>query len=86
MSQIIVYANQEGGVSIIHPAPEMVAKFGMDAIAKKDVPSGVKYKILDVSEIPADRSLRNAWVVDEADLTDGIGSVHNTFEGVLNAN
>lgn len=29
------------------------------------------YKIVDVSEIPTDRTQRNAWVVDETDLTDG---------------
>lgn len=31
------------------------------------------YKIIDVSELPADRSQRDLWTVDEADLTDGVG-------------
>ena len=43
-------------------------------IAKKDVPTGKKYKIVEDSEIPTDRSFRDAWVVDESDLTDGVGS------------
>ena len=33
-------------------------KFG---IAQKDVPSGRPYKIVDVSEVPTDRTFRNAW-------------------------
>ena len=38
------------------------------------------YKIVDAADIPSDRSERNAWTVDEADLTDGIGGESNEFE------
>ena len=38
------------------------------------MPQGKKYKIVEDSEIPTDRSFRNAWVVDENDLTDGVGN------------
>lgn len=31
------------------------------------------YKILDAEQIPKDRSMRNAWTIDDEDLTDGIG-------------
>ena len=30
-------------------------------IADKDVPSGKQFKIIDVSDIPEDRTFRNAW-------------------------
>jgi hypothetical protein len=30
-------------------------------IAKKDVPDGKPYKIINISDIPADRTFRNAW-------------------------
>ena len=43
-------------------------------IAKKDVPTGKKYKIVETSDIPTDRSFRDAWSVDEANLTDGVGA------------
>jgi hypothetical protein len=76
----IIYQNDEGGVSVIIPAPEAIAQYGIDAIAKKDVPSGKPYKLIDASQIPQDRSARAAWTVDEADLTDGVGSDSNTFE------
>lgn len=33
-------------------------------VAKKDVPEGKPFKIVDVADVPTDRSLRNAWEVD----------------------
>jgi hypothetical protein len=33
----------------------------MARIAAKDVPAGVPFEIVDASEIPADRTFRNAW-------------------------
>jgi len=80
MTQAIIYQNDEGGVSVIHPAPEALTIYGIQAIALKDVPAGKPYKIVDASEIPTDRSHRNAWVVDEADLTDGIGGESHEFD------
>jgi hypothetical protein len=49
------------------------------AIAIKDVPAGKPFKIVDAADIPSDRSERDAWTVDEADLTDGIGGESNEF-------
>ena len=69
----IIYKNPDNSVSIIIPAPEALKSMTIEQIAKKDVPTGYKYKIVDVSEIPSDRSLRNAWSIDEAELTDGVG-------------
>jgi len=67
----ILYQNDEGGVSILVPSQKWVGT--MDELAKKDVPTGKKYKIVDTSTISSDRSFRNAWEVDEAQLTDGVG-------------
>ena len=33
----------------------------MQWIANKDVPAGKPYKIVDVADIPSDRTFRNAW-------------------------
>mgnify|MGYP003636444711 CR=1 FL=1 len=33
----------------------------IERIAKKDVPTGLKYKIIDETELPTSRSWRNAW-------------------------
>lgn len=81
MTQCIIYKNDDGGVSIIIPAPEALEKYGIQAIAEKDVPEGKPYKIIDASEIPTDRTFRSAWTVSEADLTDGVGSNIDSFEG-----
>ena len=69
----IIYKNSDNSVSIIVPSDEALQSMTIEQIAKKDVPTGLKYKIVDVSEIPSDRSLRNAWSIDEAELTDGVG-------------
>jgi hypothetical protein len=59
MNQRIVYTRPEGGVSIIVPAPE--CGLTIEEIAAKDVPAGKPYQIVDVSEIPTDRTFRGAW-------------------------
>ena len=33
----------------------------IEQIAEKDVPTGVAYQIVDVADIPSDRTFRNAW-------------------------
>jgi hypothetical protein len=72
MNKRIIYQTDEGGVAVIIPAAE--CGLSIEAIAAKDVPTGKPYKIVDVTEIPSDRSERNAWTVDVADLTDGVGA------------
>jgi|TARA_R100000406_G_scaffold88028_1_gene73159 hypothetical protein len=75
----ILYIGEEGIVSIMTPVfkeinPETGKIWTIEEIAKKDVPTGQKYKIVEDSDVPTDRSFRDAWIVDEADLTDGVGS------------
>ena len=72
MTKRIIYKNDNGGVSVIVPSPNATLTAG--EIAAKDVPTGKPYKIVDVSEIPTDRTDRDLWDVDEADLTDGVGA------------
>jgi len=59
MNSRIIYPNDEGGVSIIIPAPD--CGLTIEQIAAKDVPAGKPYKIVDVADIPTDRTFRNAW-------------------------
>jgi len=63
MNKRIIYPNGQGGVSVIVPSPNW--KGTIEELASKDVPSGVPYKIVDVSEIPSDRTFRNAWEYQE---------------------
>jgi hypothetical protein len=75
----IIFKNDQGGVSVIIPSPEALEQHSIQAIAIKDVPAGKPFKIVDAADIPSDRSDRDAWTVDEADLTDGIGGESNEF-------
>lgn len=64
----IIFPN-ENGISILTPVD---SKLTIDQIAIKDVPVGLPYLIVDESDIPMDRTFRNAW---EADFSEphGIG-------------
>jgi len=62
MNQRIIFPNDEGGVSIIIPAD---CGLTIEQIAAKDVPAGKPYKIVDVADIPADRTFRAAWEYQE---------------------
>jgi hypothetical protein len=75
----IIFLQDNGVVAVIIPTPEALEQHGIQAIAIKDVPSGRKFKLVDAADIPSDRSDRDAWTVDEADLTDGIGGESNEF-------
>ena len=75
----IIYNQDNGVIAVIIPTPEALQKYGIQAIALKDVPAGKPFKIVDAANIPSDRSDRDAWTVDEADLTDGIGGESNEF-------
>jgi hypothetical protein len=59
MNKLIIYPNDNGGVAIVIPAPD--CGLSIEEIAAKDVPYGKPFKILDVSDIPEDRTFRNAW-------------------------
>ncbi len=59
MNSRIIYPTDDGGVAVIIPAPE--CELTIEEIAAKDVPAGKPFKIVDVSDIPEDRTFRAAW-------------------------
>lgn len=59
MDKRIIYPTPEGGVAVVVPAPE--CGLTIEEIASRVIPPGVDYRIVNVSEIPADRTFRNAW-------------------------
>jgi hypothetical protein len=67
MTQRIIYPTQDGGVAILIPAGEL----SIEEVARKDVPAGVQFKIIDTAEVPDDRTFRSAW---EADMTSPHGT------------
>jgi hypothetical protein len=54
MNSRIIYPTDDGGVAVIVPAESIEA-------AMKDIPEGKPYKIVDVADIPEDRTFRGAW-------------------------
>ena len=59
MNSRIIYPTDDGGVAIIVPAAE--CGLTIEQIAAKGVPAGKAYQIVDVADIPTDRTFRNAW-------------------------
>jgi hypothetical protein len=54
----IIYQNESGGVAVIIPTESV-------ELALKDVPEGIPYEIVDVADIPSDRTFRGAWVMGD---------------------
>ena len=63
MDKRIIYQTENNGVAIIIPAPE--SGLTIEEVAAKDVPKGRPFKIVNVEDIPADRTFRNAWEYEE---------------------
>jgi len=59
MNQRIIYPTDTGGVAVVVPAPS--TELSIDEIAARVVPEGKPYKIVDVADIPSDRTFRDAW-------------------------
>ena len=78
MNSQIIYKQDNGTVAVIVPTPEALAQRSVTEIAVKDVPAGKPFAIIDAADLP-DRSTREAWTVDDADLTDGVGGESNEF-------
>jgi hypothetical protein len=64
----IIYLNEFGGVALMTPAEGWTA----EVVARKDVPAGIPYKIVNSEDLPQDHTFFNAW---EADFSnpDGYG-------------
>tara|TARA_B110000503_G_scaffold53212_1_gene85575 strand:- start:442 stop:651 length:210 start_codon:yes stop_codon:yes gene_type:complete len=61
MTQRILITNDNGAsIGVIVPASPHTAEFCI-----KDVPVGSKYKIVTTSDVPSDRTFRNAWEISD---------------------
>ena len=57
----VIYDNGEGGVSILVPSTHCPS---IDRLIQ-DVPAGRSYQVIDMSEVPSDRTFRDAWTFEE---------------------
>jgi hypothetical protein len=74
---IILYIQDNGTPAVITPSSSALEQYGIEAIAQKDVPAGKPYKIIDASELPS--TPQETWVIDESELSDGVGADTNEF-------
>jgi len=59
--QRIIYKTDNGGVAVLIPTAEWLESHTIEELAEKDVPAGAEFQIVDVSDIPSDRTFRDAW-------------------------
>jgi hypothetical protein len=69
MAKIIISPGGNGSISILYPATD---KIPIEEIARKDVPAGVPFLIVEDTELPATREDRYAWTADFSN-PDGVG-------------
>ena len=67
----IIFKTPEGNVAVLNPSLEWNGS--MEELGKKDIPAGLKFKIVEDSYIPEDKTFFDAWEIDESLLTDGVG-------------
>ena len=65
----IIFPN-ESSIAVMVPTGEL----SVEETALKDVPSGVKYKIIENTDLPEDRTFRDAWEFDFSTDFDGVGA------------
>lgn len=64
------------GVAVMSPSTK--CGLTLEQIALKDVDAGVPYKIVEDSEVPTDRTFRDAWEIDPAICDSGVGADFGT--------
>jgi hypothetical protein len=68
--------NDNEGLKILTPAIEIDPVI----LGEKDVPSGLKFKVIDDSDLPSDRTYRSAWTYEITDTNkDGVGLTKEQF-------
>ena len=58
----IIFPGDDGGVVVLIPAPD--SGLTLEEIAAKDLPAGRPFQIIDASDVPEDRTFRNAWIYE----------------------
>ena len=79
----IIYKNTDNSVGVLIPTDEALSFATIEQIAEKDVPKDLPYKIVDVEDIPIDRTYRDAWEWDKTIEPDGFGEESNEFDAQI---
>jgi hypothetical protein len=65
MSQVIIFTNDNGGVSTTIPTGEI----SIDAVLTKDVPAGRGARIVNLTDLPRENDFYDAWEMDATSVT-----------------
>jgi hypothetical protein len=60
--QVIIYPQENNSIALVVPAPQ--CPIPVQEIARKDVPQGVPFLIVDSSELPQEEEYFNAFEAD----------------------
>lgn len=75
--QRIVYPHGNG-IAVLTP---LECGLTVEQIARKDVPAGLPYLVVDATDIPSDRSVRAAWRADFSQ-PDGYGLTRQEWDSM----
>ena len=78
-----IYKNTDNSVGVLIPTQEALSFATIEQIAEKDVPKDLPYKIVEDTDIPTDRTYRDAWEWDNTIVPDGFGKESNEFDAKL---
>jgi len=73
--EYVIFPHVDGTISILILGP---CGLSTQEIARKDVPDGVPYKIVQAADMPADWDFSEAWEVDFSN-PDGFGVGHQKW-------
>ena len=76
MGKVIIHVQDNGVIAVTRPNLE--CGISIEEIARKDVPAGIPYLIMDDSYLPKDYEFYNSW---EIDMTNphGVGIGHEAW-------
>ena len=70
--QVILHLDDNGNALVTGASPEALQTMSILDIAKQIVPTGKPFKIVNADDLLD--APQESWVINEADLTDGVGA------------
>lgn len=82
--QIILVKTQGNGLRLLRPTSNVLKLYTIEQVAQKDVEEGLPFWIVEDTELPTDKTFRDAWEISETMREpDGYGSPFNTFSELI---
>ena len=79
--QVIIFKNDNGGVSTCIPTGEL----SIEAVLEKDVPKGKGARIVDQNSMPRDNDFYDAWEMDDSSVTVNLAKAKEITKNRLRA-